>query len=97
MSDRQALLTSIDAAGVAGTQAIAKWGASVQIAIAVEECAELIVALQHNARGRTTNVVTEVADVLVMAMQLAHVFGEAKVAEEVERKISRLIGRLDGA
>lgn len=82
-------------------RAIAKWGVDAQVAMAVEECAELIVTLQHlNRRLKEVEpkeLTDEVADVLVMLEQLQVMFGisgydlyAAKMA-----KLSRLKERLD--
>lgn len=76
---------------------IKAWGEEAQLNKTIEECAELIVALQHS-RSRTLDVRTvasEVADVLVMTMCVARIVGVEIVSEEMNRKLSRLRGRLD--
>lgn len=72
-----------------------KWGAEAQYDQAVEECAELIAVLKHFRRGRVgeAEVVSELADVLLMVGQLAYMFGEEKVEEAVRQKLRKL-GRL---
>jgi NTP pyrophosphatase (non-canonical NTP hydrolase) len=78
-----------------GTRAIRRWGVDAQVGMAIEECAELIVALRHVDRGREADVASEVADVLIMCAQMACIVGIDKVASEVERKLSRLSERLE--
>lgn len=78
-------------------ETIKAWGESGQLDKVVEECAELIVALQHS-KSRTldvTTVASEVADVLVMSMCAARIVGMDLVAEEMNKKLIRLKERLD--
>lgn len=69
-----------------------KWGAEAQYDQAVEECAELIAVLKHFRRGKVgeAEVVSELADVVLMAGQLAYMFGEEKVEQAVEEKLRKL-------
>lgn len=69
-------------------KAIAHWGKQRQVAKAQEECLELSLALAHYWDGRASHaqVVTEVADVLIMAQQMRLVFGPEAVDAEVDRK-----------
>lgn len=69
-----------------------KWGAEAQYDQAVEECAELITVLKHFRRGKVgeAEVVSELADVILMAGQLAYMFGEEKVEQAVEEKLGKL-------
>lgn len=78
------------------SQALKKWGNEAQVHQAVEEMGELIVALHHYRRGRVTKqaVQTEIADVLIMATQLAMIFGLEDVDKERAYKIARLADRL---
>jgi NTP pyrophosphatase (non-canonical NTP hydrolase) len=76
---------------------IKAWGDEAQLNKTVEECAELIVAIQH-AKTRTLDVravASEIADVLVMTICAARVIGIEIVSEEMNKKITRLRGRLD--
>ena len=76
---------------------IKAWGDEAQLNKTVEECAELIVAIQH-AKTRTLDVravASEIADVLVMTICAARVIGVEIVSEEMNKKITRLRGRLD--
>lgn len=76
---------------------IKAWGEAAQLDKTIEECAELIVALQHS-KSRTLDVRTvasEIADVLVMVMCAARVIGVDLVTEEMNKKLTRLKGRLE--
>lgn len=76
---------------------IKAWGENAQLDKVIEECAELIVALQHS-KSRTldvTTVASEVADVLVMSMCAARIIGMDLVADEMNKKLARLKERLD--
>lgn len=77
-------------------EAIAKNGEVAQMQMAMEECAELIVAINHFLRHRASEkeVITEIADVRIMCGQLTLLFGKQKVSKEIERKINRLEERL---
>ena len=74
------------------------WGVDAQMGVLAEECAELIVALHHYGRGKCepANVVEEIADVMLAAELLAHVFvGGAGTVDQVKaRKASRLVRRI---
>lgn len=61
-----------------------------------EEVGELLSALNKFKRGRikTDEVVTEIADVQIMAEQLAEMFGPLNVQHEKTRKLNRLAVRL---
>ena len=64
----------------------------------MEECSELINAMCKYDRGRATedDIITEVADVVIMCEQMASYFGEVKVELEKDRKLQRLKERLNG-
>lgn len=88
-----ALLTAYHVSG----DTIKAWGESVQFDKTVEECAELIVALQHS-KNRTLDVrslASEIADVLVMVVCCSRVIGEDVVSDEMNKKLLRLKGRLE--
>jgi NTP pyrophosphatase (non-canonical NTP hydrolase) len=78
-------------------RALAKWGATHQMLIAIEEMAELITALCHSLRGRDTEdeVVEEVADVLITVKQMKILFGESVVNKFEIDKTKRLQERID--
>lgn len=77
-------------------KAIEKFGESNQIDMALEEMAELSVALNHYNRGRATkeDVITEIADVFITVSQLGLIFGVDEVSREMGRKIDRLEERI---
>lgn len=61
----------------------------------VEECSELTNAICKFRRGRVGNddIITEIADVIIMCEQLSYYFGKEKVELEKERKKARKIKR----
>lgn len=79
--------------------AVNNFGVSSQIDMAIEECAELINALQKFRRHRVgaPEVVTEIADVQIMCAQLEYIFaGYSKLVDaERMRKMDRLRGRIE--
>lgn len=76
--------------------AIVCYGVDAQIEQAIEECAELIVALKHYKKKKANkpSVITEIADVKVMMSQLALIFGAKDVKEECEFKRIRQLRRM---
>ena len=79
------------------TEALSTYGSFSQMNMAIEEMAELTVALSHWKRARQVKVeevITEIADVKIMMDQLSIFFGEEAVEKERQRKIERLDGRL---
>lgn len=77
-------------------EALAKWGYESQIDMCIEECSELINALEKFRRGRNTkaDVITEIADVQIMCEQMQELFGDAETSAERHRKLNRLVERL---
>ena len=61
-----------------------------------EEVGELLSALNKHKRGRCArhDVITEIADVQIMAEQLAEMFGSVAVYNEKLRKLDRLARRV---
>ena len=74
-----------------------KWGTEAQYDQAVEECAELIAVLKHFRRGKAgeEEVISELADVTLMLGQLTYMFGQEKVKQRVEEKLTKLKGLLE--
>lgn len=72
------------------------YGFSSQVTMAVEECSELIDAICKFMRDRVgdDDIITEIADVMIMCEQLSYYFGKEKVELEKERKLERLKERL---
>ena len=85
-------------------QAIDKWGANAQIDMIIEECAELILALQKMKRNYgkdfaqdeelLTSVCDEVADVRIMTEQAQLLFDKELIQARVDYKMNRLKDRL---
>ena len=78
-------------------QALEKWGFSAQALMVIEECSELTNTLCKFSRGRVNedDIITEIADVIIMCEQIATYFGEVKVEIEKDRKLQRLKERLN--
>ena len=72
--------------------ALAKWGEEAQFDQAVEECAELIVALKHFKRDKVDlqEIVDELADVALMVGELSFMLGEERVEQAIEAKLCKL-------
>ena len=77
-------------------RALGYWGSALQTEMMVEECAELIHAIQARKRYRCDDsaVVEEIADVSLMLEQMKYVYGHEAVDAAIARKVERLEGRL---
>ncbi len=77
-------------------QALDRWGASKQMRLLQEECAELTAMVNRFERGRASGlqVAEEVADVLIMCAQARRILGAEVVDKAVARKMARLAERL---
>ena len=77
-------------------QALKQWGAELQFDMVVEECAELIHAINAYKRGRATadQVLDEIADVQIMLNQMRVVFGMTETHVVYHRQLNRLYERL---
>lgn len=75
-----------------------EYGEDSQIKMCIEECSELINALckRFRGRGKDADVITEIADVTIMCQQMALLFGEDEVKDEILRKQHRMIDRMKG-
>lgn len=78
-------------------EAIDTWGFESQAWMAIEEMGELASALSKLRRGRVEakEVITEIADVLIMTEQLRLHFGKEAVDVERNFKLFRLKERID--
>ena len=78
-------------------RAIDAFGVQPQLDQAQEECAELIVDINHLRRGRLMleELGEEVADVSIMVEQLRLIVGPEKVANIVAEKLGKLEKKLD--
>lgn len=77
-------------------RAVAVFGNEAQSRMVFEECGELVAELARWQRGRSSadDVAGEVADVLLVALQLARILGGRLVEGEVVRKLDRLRERV---
>lgn len=77
--------------------ALEVWGQEGQFGMANEELAECITAINQFKRGRIgkAELASEVADVFIMASQLAIIAGEGDVQDQIDYKMRRLRLRLD--
>ncbi len=78
-------------------KAIQIFGFEKQTGMLSEECGELLSAINKFKRGRVVQgaVVEEIADVIIMCVQMAHYFGYFDVQNEINYKISRLTERMN--
>lgn len=80
--------------------ALAHYGEDEQLTVAMEELAELIVAISHFKRGRVQsrmNLVEELADVEIICRTLRLVVADdARVNRMVKSKLYRLESRVNG-
>lgn len=75
--------------------ALCKWGYSMQKIVAIEECSELIEALENSIVTGFHNVEEETADVEIMCLQLRLMYGSSQVDEERAAIGNRLIDNLE--
>lgn len=80
------------------TEIAKHYGALVQREQFVEECSEAILAAQKSKRTPNPKTISdlqgEVADVLIMALQMRYLFGAEAVDRFVELKLTRQIERI---
>ena len=87
-------------------EALDVWGEDSQIEQLIEECSEIILALQKLKRNRRFNltdereqriedVLEEIADVKIMIRQIELIFSPESVAKYEQIKLDRLRKRLD--
>lgn len=77
--------------------AVEHYGPEHQKRKAIEEMGELLTALarEQDARANTEQVITEIADVIIMMRQLSIIYGIADVNNEIECKERRLLKRME--
>lgn len=79
-------------------RALDTWGTEAQITKAIEENGELTAELARSYYGGNDDaVIDEIADVLIIARQVARIYSDAAVAQRVRFKMDRLRDRLDEA
>ncbi len=86
-------------------RAVKVFGEDDQLEMVIEECAEVVQAIQKLKRAKRghyakieeakANLVDEVADLLIMAEQARLIMGTHLVDSAVGRKLKRLEGRLN--
>jgi NTP pyrophosphatase (non-canonical NTP hydrolase) len=76
-------------------KAVEKWGKEAQLNMIIEECGELITAIEHWKRGRgNIELIQEWADVEIMISQLPYIFPESVSYFKIQKKIKvRKLGR----
>lgn len=79
--------------------AIKHYGEERQYNKTIEECAELIVAIRQfidtqGIKCSSEGVASEIADVIIMALQAAKMIGVPTVVSEIDRKLDRLRNRM---
>lgn len=80
-------------------KAIERYGVDAQLNTAIEECAELIVAMRHYLRGRESGLSElygEIADVTIVLAQLRLMLSESTIDNAIDWKLRRLKHRLEG-
>ena len=97
--ERVRLLEALDDASAVGSRALQRFGVESQRQKGIEECSELAAALARDAAGSATHdteaeVIGEVADVLITAVQMAELYGVDAVIEALKAKAERLAERL---
>lgn len=78
------------------SKAVDIYGTEAQVWMAIEEMAELSNAIAKHRRNRVNSqdVCEEIADVAIMMIQLAYIYGVEDVNDYLEQKIDRLERRL---
>jgi len=94
-------MTNLDPKTELFQMALIKWGNRLQEDIAIEEMSELIKALVKYRRDSNEHtreaVQEEIADVKICVQQLEMMFGQEKVSEFEEKKLSRLYNKINEA
>lgn len=72
------------------------YGIESQLEMVIEECSELIMAIQKCKRGQSDieNLIEETADVTIMTEQLKYFLGSKNVEEAREEKLQRQMQRM---
>ena len=78
-------------------KAIRIFGIADQTGMLSEECGELLSAINKFKRGRIEReeVAQEIADVIIMCLQMADYFGYYDVKDAISNKLSRLEERMN--
>jgi hypothetical protein len=78
------------------TEAREQWGDESQIQVAFGECGEFVTLAGRMAQNRAVDddFIDEIADCMIMMVQMREIFGEAAVDARVAYKIQRLNRKL---
>ena len=78
------------------SKAVDIYGTEAQIWMAIEEMAELTNAIAKHRRDRVAreDVCEEIADVIIMLIQMSDIFGPNEVNDYLEQKLDRLERKL---
>jgi NTP pyrophosphatase (non-canonical NTP hydrolase) len=81
---------------VATRSALEMFGDYLQCQMAIEEMAELTVAIKHHERGRVgiEAIQEELADVCIVLAQLVDVYGRDAIVQIAEQKQARLMQKV---
>jgi hypothetical protein len=63
-------------------KALDKWGFAIQKVVAMEECSELIEAMENARTSEFHNIEEETADVEIMCLQLRIIYGSSQIDDE---------------
>lgn len=79
------------------SNAIKKYGVEKQVEMMIEECSELILAIQKWKRdpAKINNLHEEIADVEIMITQMREIFDSSEIDDWAKSKIERLSIRLN--
>lgn len=77
------------------TDILSHYGFEKQCAKTIEECNELCVVLHHRNKTSDNDAITEIADVIIMCLQLAIHYGLDNVRDEIKSKLERQIERIN--
>lgn len=77
-------------------KALKFYGGPAQKEMLIEECSELIQAIQHEKRGRINpeEVCEEIADVQIMLNQVSLLYPQNMIEKAIARKMARLNTRI---
>jgi NTP pyrophosphatase (non-canonical NTP hydrolase) len=81
--------------------AVTKFGSYAQLRLLQEECAELIVAINHyyrntdNRASSLDEVIDEIADVFIMLEQVVQLFDTKAISKQIDKKLFRLSQKLN--
>lgn len=77
-------------------RAVSKWGVPSQKLQAVGEIGEFLTELGREGQKRSSpeKVIDEIADILIMMNQMAHIYGEQAVRDRIVIKIEKMQNKL---